>query len=89
MKMLWKIGMLFRLLRYYFFLMNDNSISNRSLLPEGINACMTLLTNTKILLILSASAFNAFSLGEEKKKSRMKLICLPKNKIAQSVACLT
>jgi len=45
--------------------MNDNSISNRTLIPEGINTCTTLLTNTRILLILSASGFNAFSLGKK------------------------
>lgn len=50
--------------------MNDNSISNRSLLPEGVNTCVTFLTNTSILLMLSASDFNAFPLGEKKKPTQ-------------------
>lgn len=45
--------------------MNDIRVATRSLLPEGINTCMTLLTNIMILLILSASGFNAFSWERE------------------------
>jgi len=65
MNVLWKIVMLSKFLKYYYFLMNDISVATRSLLPEGINTCMTLLTNIMILLILSASGFNAFSWEKE------------------------
>lgn len=41
------------------------SVAIRSLLPEGMNTCMTLLTNIMILLILSASGFNAFPWGKK------------------------